>query len=38
MSDMVGNPKDRFSRVEAHMIHVPVYYIANKLYQLFLSL
>ena len=30
MSDLVGNPKDRFSYVAAHIITVPVTYVNAK--------
>ena len=34
MSDLVGNPEDRFSRVEAH---ISIYYVSNlhKIYHIF---
>ena len=31
MSDLVGNPEDRFSRVEAHFIYEPVREKTNNL-------
>ena len=29
MSDLVGNPEDRFSRVEAHISHIRIKYVIN---------